>query len=192
MFSIVAIYTMMITLMPLSTAKYTRGHAQETEAERDSRYKDIAQDVFEVLNDKAEEPLFPGVDGRLRTAALLVGVARAESGFNKDVDLGLGAYSRGDSGASWCILQINIGQGRTVEGWSGKDLVKERKKCIRASLRAMRDSFKMCSYLPESRWLTAYAAGNCKSEHGQKAAKYRYWLALKALKALPPIKVASN
>lgn len=183
-FTVAAIYTMMVTLMPLSVAKYTRGHGQESETERDFRYKDIAKDIYEVVNDKYEEPLFGGADGKLRTAALLVGVARAESGFNKDVDLGLGVASRGDAGASWCILQINIGQGRTVEGWTGKDLVKERKKCIRASLRAMRDSFRMCSYLTESRWLTAYAAGTCKSEHGQKAAKYRYWLSQKALKAL--------
>src|SRR5512142_1412193 len=88
----------------------------ETREETIARYTQIATDAVAVAYDPANAPLFGGTGGRARTAGLMLAVAFHESGFRRDVDFGIGPSSRGDSGQSWCLMQIKVGTGRTIEG----------------------------------------------------------------------------
>jgi hypothetical protein len=126
------------------------------------RYAAIAHDIATVALDPAEAPLFGGPQGRAQTALLVASVAFYESGgYRRDVDFGIGKKARGDSGRSWCLMQINLGEGATLESWTGRDLVAERQKCLRVGLRRMRDSFAMCKELPFMDRLSGYTTGRC-------------------------------
>jgi hypothetical protein len=126
------------------------------------RYAAIAHDIAAVALDPAEAPLFGGPQGRAQTALLLASVAFYESGgFRRDVDLGLGTSARGDSGRSWCLMQINIGDGTTIEHWTGRNLVEDRQKCLRAGLRRLRQSFDMCQNQSFVDRLSGYTKGRC-------------------------------
>jgi|SRR5579863_5098567 hypothetical protein len=132
---------------PLESADDARG-----------RYESIAQDVASVVLDGGEEPLFGGSSGRTETAILMLSVASFESSFKKSVDDGAG---RGDHGRSYCLMQIHVGTGTTPEGWSGPQLVENRKACFRAALHMLRGSFGVCHNLPVEDRLSAYATGRC-------------------------------
>jgi hypothetical protein len=126
------------------------------------RYAAIAKDFAAVALDPEEAPLFGGPQGRVQTGLLLASVAFYESGgYRRDVDLGIGKKARGDSGRSWCLMQINIGDGTTLEHWSGRDLVEDRQKCLRVGLRRMRQSFEMCSGQAFIDRLSGYTTGRC-------------------------------
>jgi hypothetical protein len=129
------------------------------------RYAAIARDVAEVALDPAEAPLFGGPQGRVQTGLLLASVAFYESGgYRRDVDLGIGKKARGDSGRSWCLMQINLGDGMTAERWSGRDLVLDRQKCLRVGLRRMRESFDMCKGEVFVDRLSGYTTGRCTAD----------------------------
>jgi hypothetical protein len=126
------------------------------------RYTAIARDIAAVALDPAEPPLFGGPQGRAQTALLLASVAFYESGgYRRDVDFGIGKRARGDSGRSWCILQVNIGDGTTAERWTGRDLVDDRQKCLRVGLRRMRQSFEWCKAEAFMDRLSGYTTGRC-------------------------------
>jgi hypothetical protein len=127
------------------------------EADR-ARYTEIASDLAAVVYDPAEEPLFPGADGRARTALVLASIAAHESTFRADVEDG---RARGDGGTSWCFMQLHIGSGKTLEGWTGRDVTADRQLCFRAGLHIARESFRMCNGSPENEMLAAYASGQC-------------------------------
>lgn len=126
-----------------------------------ARYKQIAEDAVAVAYDPTSEALFGGTDGRARTAALMLAVAFHESGFRRDVDLGIGPRARGDSGQSWCLMQIMVGGGRTIEGWTGHDLVHNRRHCFASGLGAIRRSFIACRNNSRYELLNAYTSGSC-------------------------------
>jgi hypothetical protein len=129
------------------------------------RYASIARDVAAVALDPAEAPLFGGPQGRMQTGLLLASVAFYESGgYRRDVDFGIGDKARGDSGRSWCLMQINLGDGRTVERWSGRDLVLDRQKCLRVGLRRLRQSFEMCKGEAFMDRLSGYTTGRCTAD----------------------------
>jgi hypothetical protein len=129
------------------------------------RYASIARDVAAVALDPGEGPLFGGPLGRLQTGLVLASVAFYESGgYRRDVDLGIGRKARGDSGRSWCLMQINLGDGVTDERWSGRDLVLDRQKCLRVGLRRMRESFDMCKTLTFVDRLSGYTVGRCTAD----------------------------
>ena len=123
-----------------------------------ARYTEIASDLTAVVYDPAEQPLFPGADGRAKTAALLASIAAHESTFRADVENG---RARGDGGSSWCFMQLHIGSGKTVEGWTGAEVTSDRKLCFRAGLHIARESFRMCNASPANEKLSAYASGQC-------------------------------
>ncbi|MGO9710150.1 MAG: hypothetical protein ACLQBL_14880 [Polyangiaceae bacterium] len=123
-----------------------------------ARYTEIASDLAAVVYDPAEQPLFAGSDGRAKTALLLASIAAHESTFRVDVENG---RARGDGGTSWCFMQLHIGSGKTVEGWTGQDVTSDRKLCFRAGLHIARESFRMCNGLPDNEMLSAYASGQC-------------------------------
>jgi hypothetical protein len=132
--------------------------AIETSEEAVVRYAEIARSITDVVLDAAEPPLFRQP---AQTAALILAVSYLESAWRKDVDLGIGRLARGDSGASWCMMQIHLGRGKTPEGWSGPDLVASRDRCFRTGLRALRRSVNACRARPMGEWLNAYASGAC-------------------------------
>ena len=153
----------------------TYSPAVQPEAER-VRFEAIAADAVAVAFDPTEKPLFQGPLGRTKTAMLLLSVASFESRFEADVESGV---RRGDSGRSWCLMQINIGSGRIAldgdgykypkgtEGWAGKDLVgeKNRPDCFRIALHIARKSYQGCGNL------SVYTSGRCDKE--SRAARYR-------------------
>jgi hypothetical protein len=184
-------------------------NAKETPEDAIVRYGEVAKDAIAVVYDPAEVPLFTGRIGRARTLAVILAVSDSESGgYRKDVDFGIGSYSKGDGGKSWCLGQINLGlagpDGKTslrVEltpkyweyaktkdsGLGGEDLVQDRKACFRVQLHMIRQSFATCSSLPVLERLGIYASGK-SCEAGKTASQSRIgkavgWLANSA----PPV-----
>lgn len=156
--------------------------AKETPEVGRQRYEEIANTLISVVYDPQEPPIFSGKYGRARTLALILSVAYFESGFRKDVDLGIGPLARGDSGRSWCMMQIMLGKpeangnSRTRillnghaykmtsnpnEGWGGNELVTDRTKCFRIGLNLIRKSFLSCTQIPIEDRLSVYGAGKC-------------------------------
>jgi hypothetical protein len=177
--------------------------AQETRTAALERYQQIAESIATVSR---QDPLFPGDQGPARTAALLVSVAYHESGFRRDIDLGLGRERNGrtgenDYGRSWCMVQMHLGkrlirtpEGQfvedsgqtTAEGWTGRDLIADRIKCFTAGRNAIRRSLSACRSLPRSKRLAAYASGSCESELGQLLSTTRMRTAQRVWDKHPP------
>jgi hypothetical protein len=141
---------------------------QESRDEVMDRYESIARDAATVALDPDETPLFDGPDARAKTALLMLSIASFESGYRKRVDDG---RSRGDSGKSFCLMQIRVGTSATHEGWTGPDLVEDRTRCFRAALRILRNSFGICHSSPVEDRLSAYASGSCTA--GTEASRRR-------------------
>lgn len=149
----------------------------ETKSACETRREQIAQDFHDVAFDTIEKPLFKAAtehEARAMTATFLASIASYESGFHYLVDIGrcdLLAKLNGvtedkvcDNGKSHCIMQINIGSGKTSEGWSKADLIGDRKKCIRSALHILQYSKETCmaagiKTVPDV--FSIYAAGKC-------------------------------
>lgn len=129
----------------------------KTPAEQ-ARYETIAKDFASVAFDPAEKPVFDGEDGRAKTALLMAAIASFESGYRADVDDG---RVRGDHGTSWCIMQVRV-IGKTRDGYTGEDLVRDRTKCLRVALRIVRESFAWCKDKAIEDKLSGYTIGQCK------------------------------
>lgn len=168
--------------------------ARESFAQADDRYREIATAIVNVSFDPAEKPLFGGSMGRSHTALFIAHKFWMESGFRRDVQTGVGrekyaSTGLNDHGRSWCLGQLNLGMhlvqrgpGKweydsvttTEEGWTGRELLADIQKCVRASLHVMHRSFASCPQLgPEGR-LTVYAAGKCDSAEGLEISKTRF------------------
>lgn len=180
--------------------------ATESTEETEARYYSIASDAMSVAYDPQEKPLFSGSHGRARTITVLLATDLYESSFRKDVDFGLGKLSKGDGGKSWCLNQINLGkadaEGNTPyriivtvgggykfttkpdEGWSGTDLVQDRKKCFYAALAIIRSSFAATSSLPLEDRLKVYASGSL--DKGEEASRRRMGLAMRWMTVKAP------
>ena len=152
---------------------------EEPEAGK-ARYEEIARAAARVAYDPATPPLFRGPRGRASTMALLLAVASHESGFRRDVDLGIGKLARG-SGTDSCLLQIRVGKGKTAEGWTHEDLVGDREKCFRAGHSLIKRSFGACRRLPLLDWLGAYTRGRCARD--EPLSRARLGRALRAQQA---------
>jgi hypothetical protein len=167
--------SIMLTAAPPARGR-TYPEAAETREQGEERYREIAQAVVDVAYDPEEAPLFGGKKARALTALTVLSVAFYESGFRKDVDLGLGRHSRGDAGGSHCLMQRHIGRGKTAEGWDGADLVADRTKCLRAGLHHIRLSMHACRKLPLADRLSVYTSGRCMAdEPGARARMQTAW-----------------
>lgn len=124
------------------------------------KYKVIAEDAALVAYDPGERSMFPSQQkGRAMTAVVMLKTAMEESGyFDEAVMLGT---KRGDHGRSWCMMQINIGKGKTREGWTGPELIADNQKCFRAGLHILQGSFGYCSHLSFHSRLSGYTTGRC-------------------------------
>lgn len=134
--------------------------AIETPEDGQARYAEIARAAARVAYDPGVKPLFSGPQGRASTMALLLSIAYHESGFRRDVDLGIGKLARG-SGTDSCLVQVRVGKGKTAEGWTHEDLVGDREKCFRAGYALIKRSFGACRRMPLLDWLGAYTRGRC-------------------------------
>jgi len=127
-----------------------------------ARYESIASDIAAVALDGTEEPVFAGEVGREKTALLMAAIASLESGYRADVDDG---RTTGDHGQSFCVMQVRV-LGKTGEGWTGPDLIADRKKCLRAGLHRIRTSFTWCKDHAVDDRLAGYTVGTCRdNEH---------------------------
>ena len=185
----------MLVQAPPDRPQYIK-EAKETVDEAKARYESIATDITAVVFDEDEPALFKGPDGRLKSTAVILSIMSHESSFRRDVDLGLGPLAKGDGGRSVCMMQLNIGGGRTGDwnkvqhrfaydkdppaeiekGWTATEIKADRKKCIRAGLRIMRLSFALTADRPVKEWLNVYASG--KADAGVQASGNRMGLAL--------------
>lgn len=189
---VVWLYSVMTLMSPIGRPQYIV-EAQESREQAEARYKEIAQAIIDVSFDPQEDPIFTGRYGRSRTALFIAFKFYMESGFRRDVHLGLGRARLGkmgwnDNGRSWCMGQIMLGRKRveaepgvwveesqsvTPEGWSGRDLVGDTHKCVTSTLRTIRRSLAACHSLPSDERLAAYAAGSCASERGRAISRAR-------------------
>ena len=131
----------------------------ESKADTQARFLAIAEAVVDVAYDPSERPIFRGAHSRANTAVLILAVAFWETRFRLDADIGRGKKARGDSGNSWCLMQLNIGRGKTQEGWSGPELVVDRRKCISAGLHLLQQTWGCGPDALDS--LSTYASGQC-------------------------------
>jgi hypothetical protein len=141
----------------------------------------VAKAIAAAATDK---PLFAGPRGAEETAALMVAVARYESGF-RQVAGDCKGKPPGWSGCgklevaehppqSFCFAQIHLpGGARTAEGWSGDELMGDPTKCAVAMRELLRASIKVS---PADVPLLRYAGT-------ASAAKLRFSLARKLLTA---------
>lgn len=170
------IFQAIILLSPPEKAVSWASHAEAKESLEDkiTRYQSIASDMAEVIEDPEEKLVYSGKFAKERTAALLTSIAWMESGFRRDVDLGIGKKAKG-GGLDSCLMQVRLGLGKTTEGWSSEDLTRDRKKCFKVGLAMVRGSFYSCRSLPTEEKLAAYASGNCRM--GKNASKARMHVA---------------
>lgn len=179
------IVALMVMLAPPERPHFVP-EAMETRDQAMVRYQEIAQALVDTVYDPANAPLYSGKYGRERTTSLLLTIAYFESGFRRDVDLGLGRarLSRSgwnDQGRSWCMMQLNLGKktvdgvedsaDTTEEGWTGRELLADRRKCFTAGLGVLRKSLRACRHLPWDQQLAGYASGSC--EKGAAASRTR-------------------
>ncbi len=122
------------------------------------RYGSIARDAATVALDENESSLFDGQVGRSETV-LTSALCRLIREYSARASTT--APGAGDHGRSYCLMQIRVGQGATREGWSGKQLIEDRKRCFRAALHILHASFSACHSLAVDDRLSAYASGHC-------------------------------
>jgi hypothetical protein len=152
-----SLVTYLLAAMFAWVPAYVHPHP-ESSADVRARYEAIARDLSSVVLDESEAPLFDGPNARAKTAMLMLSVASFESAFRKAVDDGV---QRGDGGRSYCLMQMRVGTGVTREGWSGPQLIQDRRRCFRAALHMLRSSFMMCHSYPVEDRIAVYATGHC-------------------------------
>mgnify|MGYP000942144439 CR=1 FL=1 len=174
------VFSTILALAPSND--YTKKFESETEMK--SRYQDIANDMVDAI--EASKPIFKGDRAELDTAALLISIAKFESGFRKDIDDGI---VKGDSGRSVCLAQINIGNSKVRVGddemrsWMAKDLIMDRKKCFMVAIETIRESMRACKGYKGSDMLSMYTTGTCQKD--EKYARHRWNLAKHLIKTNP-------
>jgi hypothetical protein len=169
--------------------------AEETAEDASARYESIAEDLASIVWDRDNPPFFKGPFAREKTASVMLATMKFESQFRRDVDLNIGSKARGDGGDSYCLLQIDVGKGRTqawnqtkhrfkykgdpstdviIPGFTGDELIADRKNCLLTAYRYMRVSFQACSALPVEERLALYASGSCDRGHDASAIRMKY------------------
>lgn len=159
-------FTAMTLWSPINNSKI------ESTDEARIRYLEIAEDAASVAFDKSESPVFIGDKARIKTYFLMLSIAGKESYYNKYVDLG---FNNGDDGKSFCLMQINLGNYKTKEGWSGIDLVGDRiarQRCFKVGLRRIKQSFILCKHRTGAEKLGGYTHGYCPEVNYQARLRY--------------------
>lgn len=192
-------------MLEISDPREFRGSKWTDESIEESirRYSSIAEAAVDVVFDPEEEPIFDGPDSRFQTLSLLLSVAYSESRFRRDVDLGLGPSALGADKKDWCLMQVRMGpsvNGDTDRkivfknngydfsryyGYGGRDLLLDHKKCFKAGLHIIRDSFKRCKSDDVDYRLSAYLSGKCGKAKSES--KRRVRMAYSLFNRNPPV-----
>lgn len=181
---------MMLTWSPPERRNSYIPDAREAVDAAKKRYEEIAEAILDVALDESNPTLVGGPKGRTQTAVLMASVAFFESGFRRDVHLGIGKLGRGDFGRSWCLMQLNIGTGKVptndpiIGSFTGKDLVADTHNCMKAGLHLMARSMRACRGLPWEYRLSAYTSGKCVD--GEPKARARLSFGLRWVRQSPP------
>ncbi len=142
----------MITFFPIQNHAYHEAADITT-----TRYESIAEDI---AIGSVQQPVFSDTDGgAAKTGILLASLARWESqGYDAEVDQ---CRRAGDHGMSWTIFQL-------MSPFSPKqEICADRKKAVEWALRWIKNSFRLCSYLPLQDRLSVYAGGTCDNGRPQ-------------------------
>lgn len=142
--------------------------AIETAEEGRARYAEIATAIVDAA------------EGNKRAVALLLAIAKFESGFRRDVDLGIGPLAKGDRGNSCGLLQLNAGPGKRCD-----ELIADRRLAASEALRLARASFAACRNRPILERLSAFTSGSC--QRGAVASRVRMQTAERFLAWQPPL-----
>lgn len=110
-------------------------------------YPSTARAIEQVAR---ERPLFSGVDGTQRTAALLVAVSWFESRHNP--------RAIGDKGQSLCAFQIGKSNLKALK-ITEEQILSDILTCTRAAVQMMKVSFGVCRENPIEEKLGHYASG---------------------------------
>ena len=176
------VLAMMMAVAP-SHREHFEPEAKESFDQADARYTEIATAI--VTESMSGPALSEGKIGRIKTAMTVAAWMFYESGFRRDIDLGtsrvrLRKTGLNDFGRSWCLGQINLGTktipdpdrkgmfietsaDKTPQGWTGPELLADRRKCVRATIDRMRSSLLACADLPVEERMAQYASGLCKT-----------------------------
>lgn len=158
----------------------------ESIAQRRARYQDTAAAYAEAIQ-ALPDAGFPfrtrkGERAEFTLAAWAVGVALHESGFLLSVDSGARV---GDGGRAWCTMQVNLAKGQTTaEGWTGRELAADRRKCARAGIAILARHLAACASLPFADRTSGYASGTCQP--GLPAAHRQAAIVAKAMRLPMP------
>lgn len=147
----------------------------ETQDQYEQRIAEIVDSAASVVFDVDEEPLYGGPQGRYESLVHVMSVAHHESmGFRRDVDDG---RLRGDKGGSGCLMGIMVGEGGKAEGWTLRQLTKERRLCFLVGYHRMKLSVRKCG--KNIHGLSTYASGRCdwgrKESADMVTRGYRWW-----------------
>jgi hypothetical protein len=157
------ILSLLLVLAPVRGPQVFGGYT-ESAGDRLARYTEIAVDMSEVIQTTPRLP-YQSPISMAQTAAQMVAIDWHESNFKYAVDRGLGKRGLGDHGHSFCLGQILIGKRKTREGWTGPELVADRKKCFRVQLRVMAGSIGSCRSMGPYAALSQYAVGHCEPDN---------------------------
>lgn len=156
------IFALMLFVSPPEQFRTSEPDAQETVEARASRYVSISNALAEVvIASEASAPIF--------NSSIVLAITWHESGWNRDVDEGI---KRGDHGRSWCLGQINIGDG-SIYGFDGPSLVADHYACLYVSHRIAHASLRACRKDGHANWLAQYASGSCKNGREASAIRMR-------------------
>lgn len=114
----------------------------------EARYERFSEDIAELVLDPSTEPLFAGVDGRVKTGLLLVSLASFESRFIGDV---MSCKKLGDNGLAAGPFQSHQNKTKVCSSYKGAALV---------AISMVRNSFHVCHNLTLDKQLSAYTDGN--------------------------------
>lgn len=121
-------------------------------------YEDKARDAIATVYDRNNtSTIFGGKYGKAMDTALLLKIAASENSYIENP----GGVPEINGGRSWCMMSLNIGNGKTIEGWTGPELDADRRKCFKAGYNAMKRSFGGCRRLPFKYGLSVYHSGKC-------------------------------
>lgn len=149
-----ALLAIMVTVAPPGMTQ------AETRAEGLERYGEIAEAIDATAETRLE-------------ASMLLSLAFFESGFRKDVDLGIVRGQGLDCG----LYQVRVSRAQCDE------LVVDRARAARFALGRIRQSIRACRQLPAELQLAAYASGQCG--RGWEASRSRMRKAFEWLGRLP-------
>lgn len=158
------IYTLIVLLVP--------------HAEWSGSYEETARAIADVAE---AHPLYPGEDGRVRTAVELVAIASFESSFDPR------ATREDRGGLSVGLMQVNVSNLRALGLRSMEQLFDVRTN-LEAAVRLLKASHATCRGRPLDDQLAQYATGGptCSVPGGLLASRHRMKRARELLAQHPP------